>query len=137
NGVRLSVIGRRDRLPPEVVNAIAESERSTAGGRSLHLRLAIDYSARDAILKAAALAGPRDELSRDRFAGLLAHATHAPHAVADVDLLVRTGGEQRLSDFLLWECAYAELVFAPQLWPDFTPQDLQTSLDEFHARQRR
>jgi undecaprenyl diphosphate synthase len=137
NGVRLSVIGRRDRLPTEVVSAIAESERATAAGKKLHLRLAIDYSARDAILRAAALAGPRDELSRDRFAGLLAHATHAPHAVADVDLLVRTGGEQRLSDFLLWECAYAELVFAPQLWPDFTPQDLQTSLDEFHARQRR
>lgn len=137
NSVRLSVIGRRDRLPTEVLAAIAESERATAGGRTLHLRIAIDYSARDAILRAAALAEPRDELSRDRFAGLLAHATHAPHAVADVDLLVRTGGEQRLSDFLLWECAYAELVFAPQLWPDFTPADLETALNEFHARQRR
>jgi undecaprenyl diphosphate synthase len=137
NGVRLSVIGRRDRLPPEVLAAIADSERSTAGGRTLHLRIAIDYSARDAILRAAALAEARDELSRDRFAGLLAHATHAPHPVADVDLLVRTGGEQRLSDFLLWECAYAELVFAPQLWPDFTPADLQTALSEFQSRQRR
>jgi len=137
NGVRLSVIGRRDRLPPEVLAAIADSERSTAGGRTLHLRIAIDYSARDAILRAAALAGPPDELSRDRFAGLLAHATHAPHAVGDVDLLVRTGGEQRLSDFLLWECAYAELVFAPQLWPDFTPADLQTALTDFQSRQRR
>ena len=137
NGVRLSVIGRRDRLPTEVLAAIADSERATAGGRTLHLRIAIDYSARDAILRAAALAGPRDELSRDGFAGLLAHATHAPHAVTDVDLLVRTGGEQRLSDFLLWECAYAELVFAPQLWPDFTPADLQTALSEFQSRQRR
>jgi undecaprenyl diphosphate synthase len=137
NGVRLSVIGRRDRLPAEVVTAISESERSTAAGHSLHLRLAIDYSARDAILRAASLAGPRDELSRDRFAHLLAHATHATHAVADVDLLVRTGGEQRLSDFLLWECAYAELVFAPQLWPDFTPADLSAAIDAFHGRQRR
>ena len=137
NGVRLSVIGRRDRLPPEVLTAIAESERATAGGASLHLRIAIDYSARDAILRAAALAAERNELSRDHFAGLLAHATHAPHAVADVDLLVRTGGEQRLSDFLLWECAYAELVFAPQLWPDFTPADLEAALADFHARQRR
>ena len=137
NGVRLSVIGRRDRLPTEVLSAIADAERSTAGGRTLHLRIAIDYSARDAILRAAALAGAPDDLSRDRFAGLLAHATHAPHPVADVDLLVRTGGEQRLSDFLLWECAYAELVFAPQLWPDFTPADLQTALSEFQSRQRR
>jgi undecaprenyl diphosphate synthase len=137
NGVRLGVIGRRDRLPSEVVAAIAESERATAGGQALHLRLAIDYSAREAILRAAALAEPRDELSRDRFAGLLAHATHATHAVADVDLMIRTGGEQRLSDFLLWECAYAELVFSPQLWPDFTPADLATSLTEFQTRQRR
>jgi undecaprenyl diphosphate synthase len=137
NGVRLGVIGRRDRLPPQVVAAIAESERATAGGQRLHLRLAIDYSARDAILRAAAMAGPRAEISRDGFAGLLAHATHSSHAVADVDLLVRTGGEQRLSDFLLWECAYAELVFAPQLWPDFTPADLGRALDEFQARQRR
>jgi undecaprenyl diphosphate synthase len=136
NGVRLGVIGRRDRLPAEVVAAIDESERVTAGGQRLHLRLAIDYSARDAILRAAALAGA-GLLSRDGFAGLLAHATHASHAVADVDLLVRTGGEQRLSDFLLWECAYAELVFAPQLWPDFTPADLSEALREFRARQRR
>jgi undecaprenyl diphosphate synthase len=137
NGVRLGVIGRRDRLPAQVVEAIAESERLTAGGQKLHLRLAIDYSARDAILRAAALAGPRDELSRDGFAGLLAHATHATHAVSDVDLMVRTGGEQRLSDFLLWECAYAELVFSPQLWPDFTPDHLAAALREFQARQRR
>jgi undecaprenyl diphosphate synthase len=136
NGVRLSVIGRRDRLPADVVAAIADSERATAAGRTLHLRLAIDYSARDAILRAAALADQRDELSRDRFARLLADATHT-HAVADVDLLVRTGGEQRLSDFLLWECAYAELVFSPQLWPDFTPADLATALRSFHSRQRR
>jgi undecaprenyl diphosphate synthase len=137
NGVRLGVIGRRDRLPAQVVSAIDESERATAGGKRLHLRLAIDYSARDAILRAAAMAGQRGPVSRDGFAGLLAHATHASHAVADVDLLVRTGGEQRLSDFLLWECAYAELVFAPQLWPDFTPGHLEVALREFQGRQRR
>jgi undecaprenyl diphosphate synthase len=137
NGVRLGVIGRRDRLPAQVVAAIDESERATAGGQRLHLRLAIDYSAREAILRAAELAGARGLLSRDGFAGLLAHATHASHAVTDVDLLVRTGGEQRLSDFLLWECAYAELVFAPQLWPDFTPADLESALREFQGRQRR
>jgi undecaprenyl diphosphate synthase len=136
NGVRLLVIGRRDRLPEEVVAAIAESEAATAEGRRLHLRLAIDYSARDAILRAAALAGA-DGLSRGAFSRLLARATHAPGDAADVDLLVRTGGEQRLSDFLLWECAYAELVFSPQLWPDFTPADLAGALRDFRARQRR
>jgi undecaprenyl diphosphate synthase len=137
NGVRLGVIGRRDRLPEAVVAAIAESERATAAGRTLHLRLAIDYSARDAILRAAALASSPHALSRDGFAGLLAHATHATHAVADVDLLVRTGGEQRLSDFLLWECAYAELVFSAHLWPDFRPEHLAAAIEDFHSRQRR
>jgi undecaprenyl diphosphate synthase len=137
NGVRLVVIGRRDRLPADVVAAIATSERATLGGGRLTLRLAIDYSARDAILRAAALAEPAGELSRSRFARLLARATHAPEEANDVDLLVRTGGEQRLSDFLLWECAYAELVFSPQLWPDFTPGDLEAALAEFRSRQRR
>jgi undecaprenyl diphosphate synthase len=137
NGVRLVVIGRRDRLAPDVVTAIAEAEQATAGGRRLVLRLAIDYSARDAILRAAALAGPPTDLSRSYFARLLARATHAPEDANDVDLLVRTGGEQRLSDFLLWECAYAELVFSPQLWPDFTTADLAAAVAEFRVRQRR
>jgi undecaprenyl diphosphate synthase len=137
NGVRLVVIGRRDRLAPDVVAAIAAAERATAGGRRLLLRLAIDYSARDAILRAAALAGPPADLSRARFARLLARATHAPEEANDVDLLVRTGGEQRLSDFLLWECAYAELVFSPQLWPDFTTADLAAAIGEFRSRERR
>jgi undecaprenyl diphosphate synthase len=138
NGVRLVVIGRRDRLAPDVVTAIGEAEEATAGGGRLVLRLAIDYSARDAILRAAALAGPPDgDLSRSRFSRLLARATHAPEDANDVDLLVRTGGEQRLSDFLLWECAYAELVFSPQLWPDFTTADLAAAVTEFRSRQRR
>ena len=149
NGVRLTVIGRRDRLPGKLVEAIAEAERITSVGKTLNLRLAVDYSARDAILRAAELHGQRDaaagltappsdqDLSRGRFAGLLARAIHAPEATADVDLLVRTGGEQRLSDFLLWECAYAELSFSAQLWPDFTPADLAAALSEFRTRQRR
>jgi undecaprenyl diphosphate synthase len=137
NGVRLVVIGRRDRLAPDIVGAIAGAEHATAGGKRLVLRLAIDYSARDAIIRAAALADPRGDLSRSRFARLLARATHAPEETNDVDLLVRTGGEQRLSDFLLWECAYAELVFSGQLWPDFMPADLAAAVAQFHARQRR
>jgi undecaprenyl diphosphate synthase len=136
NGVRLVVIGRRDRLAPDVVAAIARSELATRGGQRLLLRLAIDYSARDAILRAATLAAQPEALSRASFGQLLARATHAPEA-ADVDLLVRTGGEQRLSDFLLWECAYAELVFSSQLWPDFTTGDLAAALTEFRSRQRR
>jgi undecaprenyl diphosphate synthase len=149
NSVRLIVIGRRDRLAPPLRAAIAHAERETAGGRTLLLRIAVDYSARDAILRAAgAIAGDaaihgvdrgtdRAPLDRARFAAALA-ATSAGGIVApDVDLLVRTGGEQRLSDFLLWECAYAELLFSPRLWPDFGEAELDAALRDFHARDRR
>ena len=138
NGVRLSIVGRRDRLPPALRQAIVQAESLTAGGRNMHLRIAVDYSSRDAILRAAAKAkdnvGP---LTRERFAQLLADVDHDPAPVRDVDLLIRTGGEQRLSDFLLWECAYAELVFSPTMWPDFTERDLVDAIAEFRARDRR
>jgi undecaprenyl diphosphate synthase len=138
NGVRLSIVGRRDRLPAALRQTIVQAEAMTAGGRNLHLRVAVDYSSRDAILRAAAKAKDLSaSLTRERFGQLLADVDHDPAPVRDVDLLIRTGGEQRLSDFLLWECAYAELVFAPQLWPDFTPAHLETALNEFQARQRR
>jgi len=116
NGVRLSIIGRRDRLTPPLVRQIVAAERLTASGRRLHLRLAVDYSAREAIQRSArepACLGP------------------------DVDLLIRTGGERRLSDFLLWECAYAELHFTDKRWPDFGAADLENALDDFQSRQRR
>jgi undecaprenyl diphosphate synthase len=111
NGVRLEVIGRRDRLDPRLVAAIERTESATAPGRTLALRVAIDYSARDAILQGKI--GP------------------------DVDLLIRTGGEQRLSDFLLWECAYAELIFSRRMWPDFDAHDLAAAIREFETRERR
>jgi undecaprenyl diphosphate synthase len=111
NDVRLQVVGRRDRLPAPLVAAIRAAEHATAAGARLWLRLAVDYSARAAIA--------------DR------------HLLPDVDLLIRTGGEQRLSDFLLWECAYAELYFTELMWPDFTATDLAEALRAFHARQRR
>lgn len=133
NGVRLEVIGRRDRLPDSLVTALERTENATRSGRRLHLRIAVDYSARDAILRAARNGAT---ISRDQFASLLAHAIHAESA-PDVDVLVRTGGEQRLSDFLLWECAYAELVFTPRMWPDFTGEDLAAALREFTRRERR
>src|SRR5438477_8744234 len=108
NGVRLTIIGRRDRLPAMLVRAIEEAEQLTAHGRNLHLRVAIDYSARDSIVRAAAMAGG-EMVSREQFSSLIAQANNDSAPVRDVDLLIRSGGEQRLSDFLLWECAYAEL----------------------------
>ena len=126
NGVRLQAIGRRDRLPAPLVALLEETERKTAGGSRLHLRLALDYSARQSIIDAARLAGTN--ATEERLSALIG---------PDVDLLIRTSGEQRLSDFLLWECAYAELVFTPRLWPDFTEQDLASAIDEFHSRERR
>ncbi|HEX8242323.1 MAG TPA: di-trans,poly-cis-decaprenylcistransferase [Longimicrobium sp.] len=136
NGVRLTVIGRRDRLPEVLARAIAGAEAATAGGDRLHLRLAIDYSARDAILRAAALAGGRD-IARGEFEHLLGAAAGADEPAPDVDLLIRSGGEQRLSDFLLWECAYAELYFTPRMWPEFDAGALGEAVAEFHRRERR
>lgn len=139
NGVRLSIIGRRDRLPLGVRAAMEDAERTTASGTRLHLRLAIDYSARDSIARAAALCSDPDDFSRDRFAALLASA-YSPGGAGcarDVDLLVRTGGERRLSDFLLWECAYAELHFTDIMWPDFGASDLAVALEDFDSRERR
>jgi undecaprenyl diphosphate synthase len=127
NGVRVSVIGRRDRLPAMLLPAIESVEAATAAGTQLHLRLAVDYSSRDAIVRAANKL--KGHATRDR----LSAALGGP----DVDLLIRTGGEQRLSDFLLWEAAYAELVFTPVMWPDFQASDLAAAVAEFHSRERR
>jgi undecaprenyl diphosphate synthase len=138
NGVRLSIVGRRDRLPASLRQTIVQAEAMTAGGRNLHLRIAVDYSSRDAILRAAAKAKDVSaSLTRERFAQLLADVDHDPAPVRDVDLLIRTGGEQRLSDFLLWECAYAELVFSATMWPDFGENDLLQAISEFEGRERR
>jgi undecaprenyl diphosphate synthase len=136
NGVRLTVIGRRDRLPEVLARAIAGAEEATRFGTRLHLRLAIDYSAREAILRAAALAGGL-ELDRDAFAALLGAPAGVAEPAPDVDLLVRSGGEQRLSDFLLWECAYAELWFTPRMWPDFDAGTMGEAVAEFQRRERR
>jgi undecaprenyl diphosphate synthase len=125
NGVRLQAIGRRDRLPDSVVRLLEQTERRTAGGKKLHLRLAIDYSSRAAILDAmrSGAAATEESLSE--------------HLGPDVDLLIRTSGEQRLSDFLLWECAYAEMVFTGRMWPDFSTADLAGAVEEFNRRERR
>ena len=135
-GVRLSVIGRRDRLSPQLRAAIERAERATAHATRLHLRIALDYSARYSILKAAGR-GPCGDDMQD-FQRLINEVSHAGASAArDVDLLIRTGGEQRLSDFLLWECAYAELYFTDCLWPDFDESALVRALQDFAGRQRR
>lgn len=133
NDSRLTVIGRRDRLPPGIADSIAQAEAQTANGRTLHLRIAFDYSARDAILQAVSAARSSADLSREAFSRLL----NGEERLRDVDLLIRTSGEQRLSDFLLWECAYAELHFTDTLWPDFGADDLRTALADFRRRDRR
>lgn len=133
-GVRLSIIGRRDRIPATLRQAIADSEAATANGTRLQLRLAIDYSAREAIFHAACRFYKVTELSPESFSNVLAEVLRG--GSTEVDLLIRTGGEQRLSDFLLWECAFAEFVFLPKRWPDFTPADLDGAVQEFGRRER-
>jgi undecaprenyl diphosphate synthase len=139
SGVCLRVIGRRDRLAPEVVQAIEWAEAETAGGTRLRLRLAIDYSSRHALLEAVRGAASATGLAAERpdLAAALGRATHANGPSPDVDLLIRTGGERRLSDFLLWECAYAELLFTPTMWPDFAGDDLAAAMQDFAGRDRR
>jgi undecaprenyl diphosphate synthase len=136
-GIRMSVIGRRDRLTPRLRAAIAAAERATAGGAALHIRLALDYSGREAILRAAGQAPAGRRLTAAAFERLLARAQGSPTPAPPVDLLLRAGGEQRLSDFLLWESAFAELLFVATPWPDFTGADLAAALHEFRGRERR
>jgi undecaprenyl diphosphate synthase len=134
-GVRLEVIGRRDRLAPPVLRAIEQAECATVAGCRLHLRVAIDYSSRDAIALAAASIAMEGISSPYLFRPQITQALTAEDE--EVDLMIRTGGEKRLSDFLLWESAYAELLFTDRMWPDFTESDLEAALDEFSGRERR
>ena len=140
HGIRLSVVGRRDRLPLALRGAIRAAERATRDGRRLWLRIAIDYSARDQILLAAerlSAEAERRPLTRERLATALGQVGGGRQPAPDVDLLIRTGGEQRLSDFLLWECAYAELFFLEKAWPDFDAGDFSRILADYRRRDRR
>jgi undecaprenyl diphosphate synthase len=128
NGVRIEVIGRRDRLAAGLAAAIRQAESATAAGRKLHLRIAVDYSGREAIAEA---------MRQTVHSGLVCRECLEEQLGPPVDLLIRTGGEQRLSDFLLWECAYAELIFSRRMWPDFGAPDLAAAVRQFHARERR
>ena len=136
-GVRFSVIGRRDRIPPSLRRSIARVEERTRAGTALHVRIAIDYSAREALLAAAGRLAKGIPPTQEDFERALSESIHAPAGTRDVDLLVRTGGEQRLSDFLLWESAYAELYFTDVLWPDFGEADLASAVQAFAGRDRR
>lgn len=137
HGVRINVIGRRDRLPSALVTAIETAESATERNCDLSLRIALDYSARDAMLRAACWMVSSTEVTQQEFSRRLGQVTHSQEASPDVDLLIRTGGEQRLSDFLLWECAYAELYFTDRMWPDFDAADLAAAVHEYRARDRR
>ena len=132
-GTRLSFIGRRDRLPPGLADEMGRAEAETQAARGLHLRVALDYSARDSISRA--LGAARGDLARDALARLIAQ--WPSDGSPDVDLMIRTGGEKRLSDFLLWECAYAELAFLDLMWPEFTPACLAAVIADFRGRERR
>jgi undecaprenyl diphosphate synthase len=137
SGVRFNVIGRRDRLPDSLRRRIANVEERTRAGTALHLRVAMDYSSREAMLTAAGRLATGVAPTREAFEQCMCEALHAPGGTRDVDLLIRTGGEQRLSDFLLWESAYAELYFTNVLWPDFDEADLTAAVEAFAARDRR
>ena len=138
-GVRLTAIGRRDRIPRRALKALETAEHATARGTTLHLRLAIDYSARSAIARAVATTACKisegsldpSDVSADLLDSVITDGVKAP------DLLIRTAGECRLSDFLLWELAYAELWFTQTLWPDFRREHLHAALTDYAARERR
>ncbi|MDH3628191.1 MAG: di-trans,poly-cis-decaprenylcistransferase [Acidobacteriota bacterium] len=137
HGVRISVVGRRDRLAPDLVREIEVSERATRHGSRLHLRIAVDYSSRQAILRAVAGGTTGEPLTEESFGQRINEAMHSDPPAPDVDLLVRTSGEQRLSDFLLWESAYAELLFTDRMWPEFDEDDLADAVEAYHLRSRR
>jgi len=139
--IRVNVIGRRDRLSENLLRSIEQSERLSASCAGMHLRIAVDYSSQHSLLQAAGLAarrcGPAADISADDFESALREVDHSQPAAGPVDLLIRTGNERRLSDFLLWECAYAELHFSDCLWPEFDEIRFRQALMDYAGRQRR
>jgi undecaprenyl diphosphate synthase len=134
--IRLNIIGRRDRLDRSLLALIQSAEQSTAHCTRMILRIAIDYSAQWSLMHASHASRELEDIEPEEFSRQLAAVNHAI-PVSDVDLLIRTGGEKRMSDFLLWECAYAELHFVSKLWPDFDGDDFASALVEFSGRDRR
>ena len=140
NGVRLRLIGDRARLPPEVRRELDITEAATAANTGMVLTLAVSYGAREDLVQAVrtlAAAAQRGQLAPETISEESLAAALATKDLPPVDLVVRTSGEQRLSNFLLWEAAYAELYFTPVLWPDFGEEPLRAALDAYSGRQRR
>ena len=135
--IRINVIGRRDRLGAELLDLIERSERATAHCSGMRLRIAVDYSAQHSLIEVCRRLRSEEGIDRSRFAETLAAVDHVALPAPEVDLLIRTGGEQRLSDFMLWECAYAELHFVDCLWPDFDERAFDEALQEYARRDRR
>jgi undecaprenyl diphosphate synthase len=140
NGIRLEALGRRDRLPLPVREALSAVEDATRHCRCLHLRLAVDYGSRHEILDAVrwlacqvAQRGLKpEEITEEQFSSALCKSS-----VPDPDLIIRTAGEQRLSNFLLWQAAYSEFYFCPKLWPDFREKDFAEALADYRSRTRK
>jgi undecaprenyl diphosphate synthase len=135
--IRINIIGRRDRLAADLRYTIERSERATAHCTAMHLRIAVDYSAQHTLLETCRRMSREHSTERPRFIQHLADVDHCLSPAPDVDLLIRTGGEKRLSDFLLWECAYAELHFVDSFWPDFDDAAFTQALEEYEKRDRR
>jgi undecaprenyl diphosphate synthase len=140
NDIRLSAFGRRDRFSRNVAGALAKVEEATLPCTRLHLRLALDYGSRYELVEAARTLAARviaGELAAGQIDEALFSDSLSSRTVPDPDLVIRTAGEQRLSNFLLWQAAYAELHFSPRLWPDFDESDFQDALDDYHSRTRK
>ncbi len=140
NGARLRVIGDRDRLAKDIVSDITDAEARTRTNTRIDVNICINYGSRDEILRATrnlALRVAAGEITADRIDEASFERELLTAGVPDPDLLIRTSGEQRISNFLLWQCAYAELVFVDTLWPDFSREHLEQAIAEFRKRERR
>lgn len=140
NGARLRVIGNRDGLAADIVRDIADAENLTRNNSRIDVNICINYGSRDEILRATrslARQVAAGALEADRIDANLFERELLTAGVPDPDLLIRTSGEQRISNFLLWQCAYSELVFVDTLWPDFGKDDLERAISEFRRRERR
>lgn len=140
NGARLRVIGNREGLAPDIVRDIAEAEKLTQGNNRIDVNICVNYGSRAEIVRAARALAQRvvaGELTADSIDESIFERELLTAGVPDPDLLIRTSGEQRISNFLLWQCAYSELVFVDTLWPDFGKEHLEQAVAEFRRRERR
>jgi undecaprenyl diphosphate synthase len=140
NDIRISAFGRRDRIPPLVLEALSAAEDATRTCKRLHLRIALDYGARYEIVetvRSLVLDSMRQEIKLEQITEAFFSERLSQGTVPDPDLIIRTAGEQRLSNFLLWQAAYSELHFCPKLWPDFAESDFEDAIADFRSRTRK